>query len=326
MIKLIGRSNRQGWLAFTRIPTSISQLQVLQIPMEVVSRQKIALYASLGKRSWIFRSLLVNALTVLIMKLWTKAPIPKLRWLVSLPKNHSHNLLLQSRRAWVYQERILSPRVAHFHNLELIFECKSSFHCECDSINETEFDAVPNRSYDTLGGSPNLTTIEQAWNDVITKYSNLELSFQSDKLPALAGIANYFQNLTQSDYLAGTWKSHLPQCLLWYVNQPLYPHLQGGRIQDSCIPTWSWASMLLEKQELLTFPRKDLVLPDMFRSNPRFSVVEVPILFSHQKYVFTERLGLIAYARGRCFGADVCGVRNNSRARRFSSNPSFSIY
>ena len=35
------------------------------------------------------------------------------------------------KRAWVYQERLLSPRVIHFTNSETQFECQTSCECEC---------------------------------------------------------------------------------------------------------------------------------------------------------------------------------------------------
>jgi hypothetical protein len=35
------------------------------------------------------------------------------------------------QRAWVYQERILSSRMLHFCNKELLLECKEDAHCQC---------------------------------------------------------------------------------------------------------------------------------------------------------------------------------------------------
>jgi hypothetical protein len=34
-------------------------------------------------------------------------------------------------RGWVYQERILSPRIVHFSELEVSFECSEEFRCQC---------------------------------------------------------------------------------------------------------------------------------------------------------------------------------------------------
>jgi hypothetical protein len=37
-------------------------------------------------------------------------------------------------RAWCFQERILSTRIVHFTEAEMVFECLSSCKCECGSF------------------------------------------------------------------------------------------------------------------------------------------------------------------------------------------------
>ena len=43
-------------------------------------------------------------------------------------------------RAWACQERLLSPRILHFTPSEMIFECGSGFHCECNRISDKTYD------------------------------------------------------------------------------------------------------------------------------------------------------------------------------------------
>lgn len=38
------------------------------------------------------------------------------------------------KKAWVYQERILSTRVLHFGPYEIYFECRTTVQCECGNI------------------------------------------------------------------------------------------------------------------------------------------------------------------------------------------------
>jgi hypothetical protein len=38
------------------------------------------------------------------------------------------------KRAWVFQERLLSPRLLHFSFGELIWECRHVSACECSAI------------------------------------------------------------------------------------------------------------------------------------------------------------------------------------------------
>jgi hypothetical protein len=40
-------------------------------------------------------------------------------------------------RAWVFQERLLSPRVLHFCGSELVWECRETTTCECGSLTDT---------------------------------------------------------------------------------------------------------------------------------------------------------------------------------------------
>ena len=35
------------------------------------------------------------------------------------------------RLAWAFQERLLFPRIIHFHHEELVWECNTSLDCEC---------------------------------------------------------------------------------------------------------------------------------------------------------------------------------------------------
>ncbi|KAI4112391.1 MAG: hypothetical protein LQ341_007852 [Variospora aurantia] len=59
-----------------------------------------------------------------------------------------------------------------------------------------------------------------------------------DQLPALAGIASRWGELSSDTYLAGVWLSHLPQGLLWSNAAPFQP-----RPKPSSAPSWSWASL-----------------------------------------------------------------------------------
>ncbi|KAH8817515.1 heterokaryon incompatibility protein-domain-containing protein [Xylogone sp. PMI_703] len=128
-------------------------------------------------------------------------------------------------RAWVYQERLLSPRVAHF----------------------------PQKG-DILGIQDDMTlvrpTLEQisqgnllnTWEDIISTYSQLLLTYPKDKLPALAGIASMFsQHVNGSDYLAGIWEALLPDSLFWHTS-PVEPWLPETLKEEYQAPSWSWAA------------------------------------------------------------------------------------
>jgi serine/threonine protein kinase len=170
----------------------------------------------------------------------------------SLSKDTATTMLLNSswfQRAWILQERILSPRILHFSSTSIAWECSAS----C-----TTFDTVSQIGKalkllfvqkNTISDSNiELSTLPAQipneymtiWNDIVREYSKRKLSHAQDKLPALAGIASEIAEKTGHTYLAGLWAEHLlPTGLLWsrgFATTPL-PRPQYRA------PSWSWASI-----------------------------------------------------------------------------------
>jgi hypothetical protein len=84
-----------------------------------------------------------------------------------------------------------------------------------------------------------------AWKRLIRDYSRWDLTVARDKLPAISGLASWFsRNLHNSEkdsYLAGLWKSQLPETLLWYHKLPILTN--ASRPTNDRAPSWSWASL-----------------------------------------------------------------------------------
>ncbi|KAL9619137.1 MAG: hypothetical protein Q9160_006226 [Pyrenula sp. 1 TL-2023] len=74
------------------------------------------------------------------------------------------------------------------------------------------------------------------WMNFVTLYSRRELTFPSDKLPAISGISKRFVQVTKYHWAVGLWLEQMPSSLLWYAHPP-------DRKQDA-YPTWSWASQI----------------------------------------------------------------------------------
>lgn len=146
-------------------------------------------------------------------------------------------------RGWVYQERLLSPRVVHFTQDELIFECREGFYCGCGIYKSPGHNQVtPKFSYNQMlleGGSEN----PERWHEIVSQYSHLSLTLVQDKLPAISGIAKQFESASRGElgaYLAGLWGKHIEINLLWYcTNRPRL----FERPQPRSAPSWSWASV-----------------------------------------------------------------------------------
>ncbi|KAF1818424.1 HET-domain-containing protein, partial [Dissoconium aciculare CBS 342.82] len=132
-------------------------------------------------------------------------------------------------RAWCMQELILAPRTLYCTNKGLFWECKSRLATEDLQTLDHLLPALPDVRA--------ITTVESWMRRIVVPYSKCSLTFSTDKLPALDGLARIIQPNIGSDYLAGLWRSHMVLQLCWFAKtsetRPLY---RGA-------PSWSWASV-----------------------------------------------------------------------------------
>ncbi|KAH8880491.1 HET-domain-containing protein, partial [Thozetella sp. PMI_491] len=80
------------------------------------------------------------------------------------------------------------------------------------------------------------------WYATVEQYSDKNLSFVSDTIRALSGLASMFSRGHGTTYLAGLWKEDLLRGLEWYVayNDPREVLCPKDRQKA---PSWSWASV-----------------------------------------------------------------------------------
>ncbi|KAF2826934.1 HET-domain-containing protein [Ophiobolus disseminans] len=181
-------------------------------------------------------------------------------------------------RAWITQERYLTPRVLHFTFDQLLWECReleageafpSGLPKEAKLLNSMGF---KKRSTPSPSDGPAISSHELRhgdWQKVLLTYGRTEVTKERDRLIAVAGIATKFSSLLKDEWIAGLWRKTLPGDLLWYIdktrrmNKPPPPiddiiftkdlgitrthqvhlaeRLTGKRYQA---PSWSWASVL----------------------------------------------------------------------------------
>jgi hypothetical protein len=160
-------------------------------------------------------------------------------------------------RGWAYQELLLSPRVFHFCERELLFDCQHAIHpiCQCSSgvskarpnyltFHKGTIEVLRSRGLGYHGEDLFKFHYERihAWHSTIQDFSALDLSFESDRLPAISGLADEFQVYFKGAYLAGLWEDTLDCDLQWRV--PSLTDANGkGRADRSNAPSWSWASV-----------------------------------------------------------------------------------
>ncbi|KAF2680845.1 HET-domain-containing protein, partial [Lentithecium fluviatile CBS 122367] len=154
------------------------------------------------------------------------------------------------RRGWVFQERLLSPRILHFAQEQVFWECSKSYHiCETFPAGITlptdNYYFQPPTVFDLPSGvefdDPNIIP-KTTFNKLIEEYTSRQLTYPDvDKFAAFAGVAEHFDYYLQDQYVAGIFRRYLPQALLWKSSSSsLIPPL--ARSSYRC-PSWSWAKL-----------------------------------------------------------------------------------
>ena len=170
-----------------------------------------------------------------------------------------------TNRGWCIQERYLSRRSLFFCHDQLRWECRRLTASECGTsssqidfrINNLYGTALSDNAYkdaagkDSMGGDLRY----KGWYDLVAKYMGCSLTYQSDKLPAIGGLAKALAAISKDEYYAGLWGESIVTGLLW--SRSTLRLLEG---QDPYrAPSWSWASVAGEIEFSL------LALSDRYR-------------------------------------------------------------
>lgn len=160
-----------------------------------------------------------------------------------------------ARRAWVFQERILAPRLLHFGRKEVHWECR------VHEASETYPSGKPGYTRSAPFQHPALKTVVlngtdstsspadvaracNVWRRLVEEYTKCGLTFSQDKLWALAGISGVWARLHHDRGAAGLWMRSLLRDLLW-VQDTQTMGIVPRRIarEKAAGPSWSWASV-----------------------------------------------------------------------------------
>lgn len=172
----------------------------------------------------------------------------------------------------VLQEQVLAHR-------GLIFESRQiRWRCLCGSASEASPSATSYRTVDTVqdlgslqddryihyptgydgfnhlrmwiqqeNAMPNRTTWQRdnqydAWYLMVTNYNVRALSYETDVLFALAGLARAIATTHRCTYFAGLWKEDLQSGLCWYVTGSNFRNYDVQVTINELLPTWTWIS------------------------------------------------------------------------------------
>lgn len=167
-----------------------------------------------------------------------------------------------STRAWTMQEEILSPRILRFAEQQVIWKCSEAYWSEWNpEHSELELWDFTDKLHNSLKNFPRLDsdyTIVPSdkqkqqllifwYMNVINYYIGRDITYKSDRLIAIEGIANEIRSrMVAIDYEAGIWyedghehSADIHKGLTWSVP------VGNARTNEQpyIAPSWSWAQL-----------------------------------------------------------------------------------
>lgn len=155
-----------------------------------------------------------------------------------------------AQRGWVRQERLFSRRVMHFTERQIYWECRGLFWAKngeaCTPLGydgprmAATFARSPWLLLSTKGSSQETIARYQflaAWTDLVDEYSDLQLTYGTDRFPGISGLARAASLFFPGRYPSGIWEHTLSSGLLWVLKRRPMTLVEG-----ECAPSWSWAS------------------------------------------------------------------------------------
>ncbi|KAH7119527.1 heterokaryon incompatibility protein-domain-containing protein [Dendryphion nanum] len=170
--------------------------------------------------------------------------------------DHTLKNMPLTKRAWVVQELLLAPRVLHLNGKQLFWECYNLSACETYPggtpptsrlrwiSGDTKWQAF-NTSGTRLAAVNDMqhakTALSKLWVKIVEMYTKCDLTYTTDKLVALSGVAKLMEQALDDEYCAGLWKSRLVTELFWIG--PSNKQALNLRPSPYCAPSWSWACL-----------------------------------------------------------------------------------
>lgn len=146
------------------------------------------------------------------------------------------------RRAWAYQEQILSRRTLTYGTSTLTWRCERDTWAWNTWLRQHQDNTTRVLFLAQSGTHP----YREAWKGMVALYGRRHLTFPEDKLPAISALASEVLSLSieggkdPGRYLAGLWEHDLLDQLTWFACPEESREVRGIPYRA---PTWSWASV-----------------------------------------------------------------------------------
>jgi hypothetical protein len=174
---------------------------------------------------------------------------------IDLPLDHGlehEEINYLNKRAWCFQETRLSHRLLTFDRLQMSYTCLKHGLLESRDLPEGAAREEKNpflpklQSASREDDQTNNRELLSTWYQAVEDYTSRSLTFQHDKLVAIAGMARIVGGFMKDEYSAGLFHRTLPQALLWSpYEEETFPNPPHKSCMPSSYraPSWSWASI-----------------------------------------------------------------------------------
>ncbi|KAE9569388.1 hypothetical protein CGMCC3_g14510 [Colletotrichum fructicola] len=161
-------------------------------------------------------------------------------------------------RAWVVQERVLSPRLLLFSLTQMSWQCQEEIASEnipegrpLESSREDKdmrwsimgWQRAQSTSQigEDLYSSPVAShRLYHGWYEIVREYTHCKLTMPSDIFHAVAGIMQALQFALKDEYVSGLWKGDIHRGLIWVVAEGVKTQRE---LRSYRAPSWSWGSL-----------------------------------------------------------------------------------
>ncbi|KAH7326984.1 heterokaryon incompatibility protein-domain-containing protein [Rhexocercosporidium sp. MPI-PUGE-AT-0058] len=212
-----------------------------------------------------------------------------------------------NQRGWVLQELTLSQRTAHFSNGYIYWECPHT-----TTPRSVGYTAEPSiKTSLALKSQGTGEDFVESWMDLVTEYSKCQLTYGTDKLVAISGIAAEWQSHLGEGggrrYHSGLFECTLPRSLLWFSG--------GGSLKrvEKRAPSWSWASVDGQIQFMKT--QKTTVVATLKAVDNDGGDVVTPDSHQCRLTIHTSVRSVFITKRSADFGTESCTAQSFLRPR-----------
>ena len=143
-------------------------------------------------------------------------------------------------RAWAYQESFMARRIVEFTSKEVIWSCMKTGRDGSGRRARVEAMTYFNDSCRWAFLLPEV----RDWGFIIVAFSSRKMTRDSDKLPALSGIAELFDWGRRMQYVAGIWLNDgvAAQLMNWVTEEGSNGYVTS-RPREWRAPSWSYMSV-----------------------------------------------------------------------------------